>query len=360
MAKTAEEIQQMARNAQGIPANPEVAALRARDMAPESAPPAVPPGQEPATAEDTGLDSSAVDFFGNLAAEMDSETQSIPEPTIQTEQPHRAQAPVEELPYEPPVHQRLPGEAPESLEQRPEEETQPLEAAIEQPLVEEEIRLTAEEWAAQQRQQAPQPPPEQPSPQQQFDPAKLEEQAISNLMATEYALSDDDKNALIAEPDTVIPRLAARMHVRMQVQLAQQIAQILPGIVDNMIQQQGKVQKLEDQFFGKYPSLNKPEYRQTVQESLQMIRSVNPKANREQVMRDGAALAAVRLRQNLGESRQETPRPPAPGNMPLGNPAPQPQAPFTPAQAGGVSEPVVPTNPNQDNIFSILAGDDDW
>jgi len=360
MAKSNEEIAQMVRNAQGIPANPEVAAKIAAESVPQVAQPAVPPGQAPATTEDTGLDQSAVDFFGNLAADMDAETQSTPEPTVRPEAPHVVQTPVEELPYEPPVHQRVPGETPESLVPTIEGQP-PLEAAIEQPLVEEEIRMTADQWAAQQRATAP-PAPQEAPVQPQFDPVELEKQAIENLTNTEYVLSEDEKTQLIAEPDQVIPRLAARMHVRMQVQLASQIAQILPGIVGSMIEQQGKVQKLESQFFSQYRELDKPEYRSTVQESLNMIRQVNPQATREEVMRDGAALAAVRLKTRIGETTQQQPRPAAPGNMPMGapSPAPQPQAPFTPAQAGGVSEPVVPTDPNASNIFATLAEDDDW
>lgn len=91
-----------------------------------------------------------------------------------------------------------------------------------------------------------------------------------------------------------------------------------------------------------------------------MIRQVNPQASREEVMRDGAALAAVRLRTRLGNV-QEPAQMPALPQMPLA-PAPaqvQPQAPFTPAQSGGASEPVVPTDPNQ-NIFADLALDPDW
>ena len=96
------------------------------------------------------------------------------------------------------------------------------------------------------------------------DPAQLEAQAIDTLLQTEYVLSEDDKNALIAEPDKVLPRLAARMHVRMQVQTAQQLAQILPAMIQQQIQQATKVQGLESSFFGQYPELNKPEYRKTV------------------------------------------------------------------------------------------------
>jgi len=363
MGMSKEQIETRMRSAQGIPANPEVAAAMVQPLPVEQ--PVTPPGVEPASAAEQGLDpnAEAAAFFGGMAADMDAEVLSVPEPSVPAQQPRAPVAPVEELLYEPPVHQLQPGELPESVAPHS-GETVPLEAAIEQPLVEEELRLTAEQWAAKQR--VPETPPAPTPPvQEQIDPAKLEQQAIDHLMATEYALSDEDKNALISEPDTVMPRLAARMHVRMQIQTAQQIAQILPGMIAQQIQQQGKVQSLENQFFGQYPELNKPEYRTTVAESLAMIRNVNPQANRAEVMRDGAALAAVRLKTRLGDARQQQPPVAAtPQTMPLAAPiqpsAPQPQAPFTPAQSGGGTEPIVPTDPNQDNIFAVLANDPDW
>jgi len=351
---------------QGIPQNPEIQAQVAQAaLQPEQ--PATPVGVEPATPAEQGLDPTSVDFFGGLAADMDNEVYSQPEPSVPAQQPHTAQAPVEELLYEPPVTQRQAGEYPESLLPESGAEQPQLEAAIEQPLVEEELRMTAEQWATQQRAMTPPAPeaPAAPPVQEQIDPEKLEQQAVDHLMATDYALSDEDKNALISEPDTVLPKLAARMHVRMQITTAQQLAQILPGMIAQQIQQQGKVQGLESQFFGQYPELNKPEYRATVAESLTMIRNVNPQASRDEVMRDGAALAAVRLKTRLSTPRPNAPVAPAsPQNMPLAAPiqshAPQAQAPFTPAQSGGGSEPVVPTDPNQDNIFAILANDADW
>ncbi len=366
MSRTSEEIAAMMTKAAGkIPPNPEVQAKVAAEtivpLQPEQ-PVATPPEVPVATPVEQGLEPGAADFFGNLADSMDAEVTGIPspEPAAPVQQPRAPVAPVVELPYEPPVTQRQPGEIPESLEPQPVVEPAPLEAAIEQPIAEAEIRLTAEQWLAQQ--QALPPAPQAPAPveQPQFDPAELEARAIEQLTTTEYALTPEDKVALIAEPDTVIPRLAARMHVRMQVQLAQQIAQILPGIVQSQLVQATKVQGLESAFFGQYPELNKPQFKQTVQESLAMIRQVNPQATREEVMRDGAALAAVRLRTRLGNV-QEPAQLPALPQMPLAPaPAPvQPLVPFTPAQSGGASEPIVPTDPNQ-NIFADLANDPDW
>lgn len=361
MTVSKENIEQMVRNAGGIPANPEIQAAIAQGHPLQSEQPATPPGVVPATSQEQGLDpaADAQDFFGGLAADMDNEISSSPEPLPSVQQPQRPVTPVEELLYEAPVHQRQPGETPESLLPTGPEVTSPLEAAIERPLAEEDLRMTAEQWA---QTQQPTPPPQAPQiPQEQLpDPAVLEANAIEHLQNTEYVLSEEDKNALISEPDVVFPKLAARMHVRMQIQTAQQLAQILPGMIQQQIDQASKVQSLEQSFFGQYPELNKPEFRATVAQSLTMIRQVNPQASREEVMRDGAALAAVRLKTRLGQTQQQAPLPQLPSQMPLGGPQQVSQVPFTPAQSGGASEPVVPTDPNQANIFATLANDKDW
>lgn len=366
MSASNEQVQAMVQKATAvIPQNPEIQAKIAKETLPVEQP-ALPPAVEEATPVEQGLDPTTADFFGNLAADMDSEVTGVqPEPLAPVAAPQAPRAPVEELPYAPPVHQRPSGEAPESLIPQAVPEPQPLEAAIEQPIVEEEIRLTAEQWATQQRTLTP--APQAPSAEQPpIDPEALQKQAIEQLTNGMYALSEEDKTALIAEPDKVLPGLAARMHVTMQVQLAQQIAQILPGIIQGQLAQANKVQGLETSFFGTYPELNKPEFRQTVQESLAMIRQVNPQATRDEVMRDGAALAAVRLRTKLGSAQEPAQMPALPQNMPLAPPpavqpaVAQPQAPFTPAQSGGGSEPVVPIDPNQENIFTLLANDPDW
>ena len=363
MAASNDQIKAMIQKATGtIPENPTIQAKMAQETLQVEQPVATPPAVEPASPVEQGLEPSTVDFFGNLAADMDSEVSGVqPEPAVPTAAPPGVPTPVTELPYEPPVHQRQPGEVPESLVPQVGPEGQPLEAAIEQPLVEAEIRLTAEQWAQQAQALAPTPQAAPVEQQPQFDPAELQAKAIEQLTTSTYALSDEDKNALIAEPDKVLPGLAARMHVTMQVQLAQQIAQILPGIIQGQLQQATKVQGLENSFFGSYPELNKPQFRQTVQESLAMIRQVNPQATRDEVMRDGAALAAVRLRTKLGGAQEPAQMPALPQTMPLASPAPTQQpAPFTPAQSGGGSEPVVPTDPNEGNIFADLAMDPNW
>ena len=103
---------------------------------------------------------------------------------------------------------------------------------------------------------------------------------------------------------------------------------------------------------------------------LQVDAAFNSTVTAFTVELNAAALAAVRLRTKLAGAQEPAQMPlltqQTVGEMPLApaNPAqpapPQPQQQFTPAQAGGASVPVVPTDPNIGNIFTELAMDPNW
>lgn len=220
--------------------------------------------------------------------------------------------------------------------------------------------------------QAQQPQAPQAAPQQDY--SALETQAIERLAASEYALPAEQAQLMVSEPEKVYPQLAARLHVRLASQIGQAVQQMLPSIVDNMVQQRMAAVELENQFYRSYPQLADPRFKPVVAASLRAVRQANPQASREQVMADGAAFAAMKLRLNLQAQNQGQPQQMAvPRFQPNGQQAPQyqvptqpqaqqypqqPVAPFQPAVGGGVG---LPTNPQaQQNEFEVLANDPNW
>jgi len=182
-----------------------------------------------------------------------------------------------------------------------------------------------------------------------MDFGALQKQAIDYLMANDYKLNDDDRTQLISAPDEVLPRLAARMHVGIASQLAQQVAQAIPSMIQQHMDTHMKAQRAEMEFFGRYPKLNRAEWKPVIAESLQMVKAMNPNATREQVISEGAALAAFRINSKYGQNH--TPPPPQQQRS-----VAPPYVPFAPG--GGISPP---TNPNQSgNPFADLAADPDW
>lgn len=196
------------------------------------------------------------------------------------------------------------------------------------------------------------PPTSQPTPAPQApDFEKIQSDAINYLMANDYRLDDEDRSKLISEPDVVLPKLAARMHVSIATQIARQVAQAVPVMIESVVNSRVAAREAEMEFYSKYPSLNRPEYRSIVQESIRQVRTFKPQANREEIMRDGAAWAAFQIRSRSAPMNPQVPQ--APVAPPRG-----PTAPFVPALPGGGAVP--PTAPQaQMNPWAELAMDPD-
>lgn len=337
----------------GIPANPEIVAKLVQN----------PLATEQSTAEavaspvDSNVSDSqeSIDFFGDLAQSMEDDTQSTSVPS-QEFAPDLRDA-VVELPYEAPIHQRVTEPVVEAI---PPQELSPEDP----PVPEEDLRLTMAQWQELNRTQQASPvaPDAQSTPattQPPVDVEAMRNQALDYLQNNHYALSEEDSNLMISEPERVLPRLAAQMHLNMQTQIAQQIAQALPQLIETQIQQSRQTHSLEETFFTAYPTLSDPKFRDTVKDSLLMVRNAHPQATREEVMRDGAAFAATRLRIQLANAPPQSGSvPPVQQQVPQ-NPAPTMQ-PFIPAQTGGGTEPIVPVDNNAGNMFAELAMDKDW
>lgn len=184
-----------------------------------------------------------------------------------------------------------------------------------------------------------------------YDAAALQRQAMDYLMANDYRLNDEDRTQLISEPDVVLPKLAARMHVGIATQLAQQVAAALPVMIQQHMETHDRARRAEMEFFGRFPKLNRPEWKPVIAESLQMVKQMNPQATREEIISKGAALAAFQIQSRYGNRNvPQVPQPPRSS-----------QSPYVPAAPGGGAPP--PTNPAHGaNVWDDLArGDfDPW
>jgi len=205
------------------------------------------------------------------------------------------------------------------------------------------------------------PTPSQPIPQAPApDMSNIEAQTIAHLARTEYALPEAEATRLVSEPEVVFPQLAARLHVRLAGQIGQAVQQILPGIIEGIVDAKLKAQGLENEFFRSYPQLSDPRFKGVVAQSLRMARQASPQAGREQIMSDGAALAAMKLRLQLTNGAQQpvvVPQVPV-QTQPLPVQMPAAVPPFQPALGGGA--PLQPTQQVVLNEFEALANDPNW
>jgi hypothetical protein len=213
--------------------------------------------------------------------------------------------------------------------------------------------------AQQPQQQPPQAQPAQPAPPAAPqalppDPAAQMQAAIDHLMAKDYAISEADSRRLISEPEAVLPRLAAQVHVNVVREVGRMFGQVMPALVQQHVNQQLEGQRAEMEFFGRYPKLANPAFRETVGRALQVAAATNPGVNRDVLMREGATLAAYMIRSQMQQGgmrpQQGQPQPAAPGYRPV-------QQPYTPVSPGAGAQ--VPTRPQDQNPFALLSQDTD-
>lgn len=180
------------------------------------------------------------------------------------------------------------------------------------------------------------------APPQVFDAEAAQKVAIDQLMGREYQLSEVDERRLIAEPEKVIPRLAAQVHVNVVRDIGQRFGQIVPEIVNRLVEQRLAGMRHETEFYSRFPKLNNPVFRPIVEESLRMVKAANPNITQEQLQNEGAQFAAFKIRQHY---RTQALPPAAP-------PMRATQIPYVPMSPGA---PSVPMAPPSGNAFADLA-----
>lgn len=311
-----------------IPANPGIAVQQAQAGAQVVTPPSAgaPPMVEPVQAPAPPAP-EAYDFWSSVEKQVAPDQ---PQPLEQAPPPAQP-PPVQAEPPAPPV-------VPEQPPVQP-----PAVAPPQEPMLTPEQQAALVEAGAA---EAAVPPQQAPAPMQDF--SAVEAQTIAHLARTEYALPEAEATRLVSEPEVVFPELAARLHVRLATQIGQAVQQILPSVIEQVVDGKMKAQALENDFFRSYPQLSDPRFKPVVAQSLRMARQASPQASRAQVMSDGAALAAMKLRLNMSNG----------GQQPVAAFQPPVQPPFQPATGGGVGLPILPQEPP--NEFEVLANDPNW
>lgn len=188
----------------------------------------------------------------------------------------------------------------------------------------------------------PQVAPSAPQAAPQFDAEAAQTAAINQLMGREYALSEVDQRRLIAEPETVIPRLAAQVHVNVVRDIGARVGQIIPELVNRLVEQRLDGMKRETEFFSRYPKLGHPAFRPIVEKSLAMVKAANPQITQEQLFQEGASYAAFQIRSQYRNQQAPQAAPPMRAM----------QAPYVPVSPGA---PPVPMAPQEGNPFAALA-----
>lgn len=233
---------------------------------------------------------------------------------------------------------------PEPTPEQPEEQAEPVPVEGEEPTPEAPVEPEPAEVAA----TPPETPPEAPTPEPvpaepQPDFAALRQQAVDDLTKT-YAISEEDAETMVENPEKILPGLLARVHTDVYSQVLSQVIGSLPQMVQGLMGQADSINSAERQFYDAFPQLNKPEHRSTVEQVTTMYRQMHPEfdfgGNLEQAIQDIGRHASFML-------QLEIPQAAAPAPIPAIPAVPEPQAvPHTPVLPGAAAIPAAPAAPS--------------
>lgn len=195
------------------------------------------------------------------------------------------------------------------------------------------------------------PPNDEPA--NQFDWSEWEKKSITEL-EKDYQLTPEETQAMLTEPETVLPRMAASVHARVVRNILAHLPQILPPLLHQVTQVNTIEAKLQETFFGVNEDLKDASFAPLIEAQGKLYRQYNPTAD--------AATAAFHVgnmvRQLKGLPLKE--KPGATQQTPPTQQAPARAEPFVPAGGSAGSGGNIPnTNPfaqlaeellEQDNI----------
>lgn len=258
------------------------------------------------------------------------------------------------------------GDAPQA-QPTPAPSTQPSPPAQQQPVAQAQQQPTAQPQPAPQQAQPAAPPapatqeqpaPAQQAPQQQppaaaavVDPQDSFKQladAVEGaraqyeqaLATSVYQLKTEDADTLMTDPAKAVPQLLARAHVNIVQNVLRTVGQHMPHLVGGLLEARARHMEQENEFYTRWPQLNRQTDEMTVRQLAAAYRTANPTATKDQMIQMVGAQAVValnRLQAQAPTVQQPTPR----------------QQGFRPAAAS--SPPAAGVQPTQVNPFAAMA-----
>lgn len=197
----------------------------------------------------------------------------------------------------------------------------------------------------QQNQQTTENPEETQS--QQFDWDNWERQQTESLQSL-YQLTEEESAAMLTEPETVLPKMAASLHVRIIRNVLSHLPQVLPPLIAQVSSVQQAEQQSRGTFFSVNDDLEDERYFPAIQQFGQLFRQMNPNASPE----DAAFAVGNMVRQTFGMELRVKGQAQAPAQSQQAAPVARAK-PFNPATGGGAGS----GTPRPKNPFEALAED---
>lgn len=233
----------------------------------------------------------------------------------------------------------------------PAEETPPAAAPAAEP-------ASGEPKPAAQEPTAPTPvQPVTPPPMPTASPEEYQTWRTNRLTQLEqnYALDPESATALLTEPETVLPKLAAKVHMEVLENSMRAMQAMVPVMMQQVSHYNEVNSRAKNLFTSVNPDLADPRLESTILELGTVYRNVNKTAPPEQAARDIGNLVRAALGLTAPAPQGQMPGVQAPVQTPTRQ---APAAPFVPARgSGGGYQPSRPSNPYEQMALEMLNED---
>lgn len=183
-------------------------------------------------------------------------------------------------------------------------------------------------------------------PQQAQEPVDMEaqRQRAFDELTKHYALTPEQTEQVLAEPEKVLPQMAAKIFMDAYATLMSQMQAGLPQMIDHRVTQRTTEQQAADDFYRRWPQLQGDANFEEVMRIGRVYRSLYPDATKEDFIENVGMQAHFALKIPI-EQEQKAQAAPAAQAAPSAPPAP----------AGVASPQKGSGRPREDNPFAALA-----
>lgn len=179
------------------------------------------------------------------------------------------------------------GDQPVEVSDEVVEETDPQEE-VEAPVSEVDVKPVVEQPKVEQKPTKTEEPvvtePSEEDVKRQQEAFQQQVDAYRGELQKQYAISDEDADAILTDPKVVLPKLMANMHLAMLQQVGQLMQQMTPSLVQQQVHTVNTTQERLKAFSAKYPDLVTPENQEITVQAVRLVKQLHPKASFEELM----------------------------------------------------------------------------
>ncbi len=177
-------------------------------------------------------------------------------------------------------------------------------------------------------------------------------------LETLYAIPEAEVEALRTNPETALPKLAAKLHYEVQLGVYNSMIQAMPEMIGHIMTQRMEVENLERDFKSMWPQLyEKPEYDAVAENCIRAIRQVNPKMAMKEVLQKAGMMAMLTLGLPLPAPQGTQQQSVAPAVPPVGATRVAPPGRPAGVAASGGQPLAAPGSGDEGNIFAQMVED---